>query len=90
MADAHRGGLAGTVGAEQADHLTTRNHEVDAVECFDVPEFLDQAVGFDSVFRRHNPEQYARACARSSGGQRLAEEVLWPDFFQSRIFAIFR
>ena len=45
--NAHRRGLAGSVGSEQAEHGAGRDRQVDTVECDDVAEALDEALGVD-------------------------------------------
>ena len=58
--DAHRGGLAGAVRAEQPEHGAGRHREVDAVEGDDVAEPLLESFDDDGV-RSHviNPRTYA-------------------------------
>ena len=52
---AHDGGLAGTVGPEQAEHLALRHLERDALDRLDVAEALHQAVGHDRRFCHGSP-----------------------------------
>jgi hypothetical protein len=42
--DAHRGGLAGAVRAEKAEHVRFRDLELQPIECSDRPELLREAV----------------------------------------------
>ena len=49
--DADRGGLAGAVGPEDAEHGAGAGRQVDAVEGLGRAESLDEALGFDRVCR---------------------------------------
>ena len=46
--DAHRGGLAGPVRAEQTEHGAAGDREVDAAQGLGVAEALDEALRFHS------------------------------------------
>ena len=50
---AHGGGLAGTVGAHQADHLAGMHLQVQAVQRAEQAEVLDQVLCFQQDVSRH-------------------------------------
>ena len=55
--DPHGGGLAGAVGAEQAQHGARRDLEVQAVQGHHVAVLLDQAFGLDRVRHHAAPRE---------------------------------
>ncbi|GAA3087142.1 hypothetical protein GCM10010336_07120 [Streptomyces goshikiensis] len=53
--DAHGGGLAGAVGAEQAQHGAFGDIEVHAVQSPDITEGLDQTLGVNGAWHMGSP-----------------------------------
>ena len=77
--DAHRGGLAGAVGAKEAHHLATLNSEVNAIEGANVTEGTHQPFGVNSEVTSHTSIQ-ARASDRFAQRSSGANLALTADF----------
>ena len=64
--DAHRGGLPGAVGAEQAQHGARLDLEVDALQGLDVAEMAFESLGADDGTVGHEDRAYRLSEKRSA------------------------